>query len=448
MAQLIEMPKLSDTMTVGTVVKWHKSKGDPVSNGDILAEIETDKATMELENFEDGVILEIFVEAGLEAAIGSPLAVVGEAGEDISSLIPKEEDSAIVTSQESSDELGTPTEEVTIGMEPFSDEEIAPEEVDNHEQVTSGDPIISDSGSSRIIASPLAKKIALEKNIDLSNIAGSGPHGRIIKKDLDKENLRNVISSKPNFEPIENSHISAGILEQKQIPVSKMRSVIASRLLESKTTIPHFYIQKEINAQPLRLAREAINNKLAERSSGEGQKAPKISINDLVLKACAETIKWHPSINTSWEDKNIQFHGSVNLAFGVAIDDGLLTPVINHAEKLSLIELSAQAKTLINKARARKLSPDEMLGSTFTVTNLGMFGIDFFSGIINPPNAAILSVGASSQKPVAGTSNNIVMGETMMLGLSCDHRLVDGAIAAKFLLSLSENLENPSSMLV
>ena len=443
MAQLIEMPKLSDTMTVGTVVKWHKNKGDPVSNGDILAEIETDKATMELENFEDGILLEIFVEAGLEAAIGSPLAVVGEAGEDISSLIPKD-DPKPVASEESSDEKETPT-----GVsKPSSEEEIAHEEVDHQLQVASADPIISNSGSSRVVASPLAKKIALEKNIDLSNIAGSGPHGRIIKKDLDKENLKDVISSKPNLEPIKHSHISTGILEQKRIPVSKMRSVIASRLLESKTTIPHFYLQKEINAQPLRLAREAINNKLVERSSGEGQQAPRISINDLVLKACAETIKWHPSINTSWEDKNIQFHGSVNLAFGVAIEDGLLTPVVNQAEKLSLIELSAQAKTLINKARARKLLPDEMLGSTFTVTNLGMFGIDFFSGIINPPNAAILSVGASSQKPVAGTSNNIVMGETMMLGLSCDHRLVDGAIAAKFLQSLSENLENPSSMLV
>ena len=443
MAQLIEMPKLSDTMTVGTVVKWHKNKGDPVSNGDILAEIETDKATMELENFEDGILLEIFVEAGLEAAIGSPLAVVGEAGEDISSLIPKD-DPEPVASEESSDEKETPT---GVGK-PSSEEEIAHEEVDHQLQVASADPIISNSGSSRVVASPLAKKIALEKNIDLSNIAGSGPHGRIIKKDLDKENLKDVISSKPNLEPIKHSHISTGILEQKRIPVSKMRSVIASRLLESKTTIPHFYLQKEINAQPLRLAREAINNKLVERSSGEGQQAPRISINDLVLKACAETIKWHPSINTSWEDKNIQFHGSVNLAFGVAIEDGLLTPVVNQAEKLSLIELSAQAKTLINKARARKLLPDEMLGSTFTVTNLGMFGIDFFSGIINPPNAAILSVGASSQKPVAGTSNNIVMGETMMLGLSCDHRLVDGAIAAKFLQSLSENLENPSSMLV
>ena len=443
MAQLIEMPKLSDTMTVGTVVKWHKNKGDPVSNGDILAEIETDKATMELENFEDGILLEIFVEAGLEAAIGSPLAVVGEAGEDISSLIPKD-DPEPVASEESSDEKETPT-----GVsKPSSEEEIAHEEVDHQLQVASADPIISNSGSSRVVASPLAKKIALEKNIDLSNIAGSGPHGRIIKKDLDKENLKDVISSKPNLEPIKHSHISTGILEQKRIPVSKMRSVIASRLLESKTTIPHFYLQKEINAQPIRLAREAINNKLVERSSGEGQQAPRISINDLVLKACAETIKWHPSINTSWEDKNIQFHGSVNLAFGVAIEDGLLTPVVNQAEKLSLIELSAQAKTLINKARARKLLPDEMLGSTFTVTNLGMFGIDFFSGIINPPNAAILSVGASSQKPVAGTSNNIVMGETMMLGLSCDHRLVDGAIAAKFLQSLSENLENPSSMLV
>ncbi len=445
MAQLIEMPKLSDTMTVGTVVKWHKNKGDPVSNGDILAEIETDKATMELENFEDGILLEIFVEAGLEAAIGNPLAVVGEAGEDIFSLIPKE-DPKPVASEKSSNEKETPSEE--IDLELSSDEEIANEEVDHQPQVASVDPIVSSSGSSRVVASPLAKKIALEKNIDLSNIVGSGPHGRIIKKDLDEENLKDVINSKPNLEPIKNSHISAGILEQKRIPVSKMRSVIASRLLESKTTIPHFYLQKEINAQPLRLAREAINNKLFERSSGEGQQAPKISINDLVLKACAETIKWHPSINTSWEDKNIQFHESVNLAFGVAIDDGLLTPVVNHAEKLSLIEISAQAKTLINKARSRKLLPDEMLGSTFTVTNLGMFGIDFFSGIINPPNAAILSVGASSQKPVAGTSNNIVMGETMMLGLSCDHRLVDGAIAAKFLQSLSENLENPSSMLV
>jgi len=447
MAQLIEMPKLSDTMTVGTVVKWHKNKGDPVSNGDILAEIETDKATMELENFEDGILLEIFVTAGLEAAIGNPLAVVGEAGEDISSLIPIEEPEP-VASEESSDEMKTTNGEIEIGKDPSSDEEGTVEEVDHNIQITSINPIISDSSSKRVLASPLAKKIAHEKNIDLSNIAGSGPHGRIIKRDLDKENLKNVVSYEPNLDPIENSHISAGILEQKKIPVSKMRSVIATRLLESKTTIPHFYLQKEINAQPLRLAREAINNKLVERSSGESQQAPKISINDLVLKACAETIKWHPSINTSWEDKSIQFHGSVNLAFGVAIDDGLLTPVVNHAEKLSLIELSAQAKTLINKARTRKLLPDEMLGSTFTVTNLGMFGIDFFSGIINPPNAAILSVGASSQKPVAGTSNNIVMGETMMLGLSCDHRLVDGAIAAKFLQSLSENLENPSSMLV
>tara|TARA_B100001093_G_scaffold261646_1_gene250076 strand:+ start:533 stop:1870 length:1338 start_codon:yes stop_codon:yes gene_type:complete len=445
MAQLIEMPKLSDTMTVGTVVKWHKNKGDPVANGDILAEIETDKATMDLESFEDGILLEIFVEAGLEAAIGSPLAVVGEAGEDISSLIPKA-DSEPIASEELSEE--TETVEIEIGMEPSSEEEIANEKVDKNIRVASVDPVISNSDSQRIIASPLAKKIALENNIDLSNIAGSGPHGRVIKKDLDKENLKDVINSKPNLEPIDNSHISAGILEQKRIPVSKMRSVIASRLLESKTTIPHFYLQKEINAQPLRLAREAINNKLKERTPGENKQAPKISINDLVLKACAETIKWHPSINTSWEDKNIQFHGSVNLAFGVAIDDGLLTPVVNHAEKLSLIELSAQAKKLINKARTRKLLPDEMVGSTFTVTNLGMFGIDFFSGIINPPNAAILSIGATSQKPVAGTSNNIVMGETMMLGLSCDHRLVDGAIAAKFLQSLSENLENPSSMLV
>ena len=234
-----------------------------------------------------------------------------------------------------------------------------------------------------------------------------------------------------------------GIIEDKIIPISKMRSVIAKRLLESKTSIPHFYLQKEINALPLKLARSRINQRLADRKDGS-----RVSINDLVLYACADAIKWFPAINSSWHDREIKFHGNVHLSFGVAVEDGLVTPVIKNAESMSLVSLSTEAKSLIVKARTKKLMPDEMSGSTFTVTNLGMFGIDFFSGIINPPNAAILSVGASSQKPVAGTSNNIVMGETMMLGLSCDHRLVDGAIAAKFLQSLSENLENPSSMLV
>ena len=224
-----------------------------------------------------------------------------------------------------------------------------------------------------------------------------------------------------------------------------MRNIIATRLLESKTTIPHFYLQKEINSLPLNEARAALNLKLLKSSD---ESSLKLTLNDLILKACAETIKLVPEINSSWADTNINYHNSINLAFGVAIDDGLVTPVIQNAQDLNLLNISQTAKELITKARSKKLSPDEMSGSTFTVTNLGMFGIDFFSGIINPPNAAILSVGASIKKPVVDGFNQIKAGETMMLGLSCDHRLVDGAIGARFLKELADILENPVTMLI
>jgi pyruvate dehydrogenase E2 component (dihydrolipoamide acetyltransferase) len=240
---------------------------------------------------------------------------------------------------------------------------------------------------------------------------------------------------------------SVGNLLDKVVPVSKMRSIIAQRLLESKSTIPHFYLQKEIDSQPLRLAREAINQRLVQRGSSD-EKPLKITLNDLILKACAESIKWVPEINTSWENDQIRFHGNVHLAFGVAVEDGLVTPVIKNAESLDLTTLSLEAKSMIGKAKSKKLTPSEMTGSTFTVTNLGMFGIDFFSGIINPPNAAILSVGASVKKPVLDSSGNLQAGERMTLGLSCDHRLVDGAVGASFLKLLGEILERPASLLV
>ena len=229
------------------------------------------------------------------------------------------------------------------------------------------------------------------------------------------------------------------------VPVSKIRNIIASRLLESKTNIPHFYLQKEINSIPLKEARAALNAKLSDRNP---KGTAKVTINDIILKACAETIKTVPEINTSWEGTEIKYHGSVHLAFGVAVDDGLVTPVVRNAEQLNLEDISQTAKSLILKARSKKLMPDEMTGSTFTVTNLGMFGIDFFSGIINPPNAAILSVGASIKKPVINSFGQIQAGETMMLGLSCDHRLIDGAIGAHFLKKLADTLESPASMLI
>jgi pyruvate dehydrogenase E2 component (dihydrolipoamide acetyltransferase) len=438
MALVIEMPKLSDTMAVGTVVKWHKTIGEAVANGDILAEIETDKATMELENFEDGVLLDIFVEEGHEAPIGTPLAVVGNQGEDITSLIPAVD-------------LASKDVHIENKLEEVVESKIEPTAAPKDDLLDSESPSrqetnIDQKPTDRLLVSPLAKKIAEEKNIDLASIKGSGPRGRITKKDLENQNQSTSPLPIDTSADLENN--SSGILSEKSIPLSKMRSVIATRLLDSKTTIPHFYLQKEINAQSIKHARLSINEKLAKVQKLTNSASLKISVNDLILKACAETIKWHPEINTSWDTDKIKFHKDVNLAFGVAIEDGLLTPVIRKANTLSLRSISTAAKELISKARNKKLMPDEMAGSTFTVTNLGMYGVDFFSGIINPPNAAILSVGASRKKAVVGPNGEVTAGETMMLGLSCDHRLVDGAIAANFLQSLAENLENPSSMLV
>ncbi|MDG1174043.1 MAG: dihydrolipoamide acetyltransferase family protein [Opitutales bacterium] len=432
MAVFIEMPKLSDTMTTGTVVKWHKQAGDIVTNGDIIAEIETDKATMELENFDDGVLLKIFASEGDEIDIGKPLAVVGEEGEEI----PAIEELPLTANDTSASDNSIDLEKDVPSPAP-SVVEVSPPAKDVK------------TDNARIMASPLAKKMAKELNIDLSDITGTGPRGRITRKD---------VTSKVSVSPSEKASTSTlGLpspvaqnsikLVSKEQPVSKMRSVIARRLLESKTTIPHFYLQKEINARPLRLAKEAINLKLSYTNSSP-ESVQKVSINDLILKACADSIPQVPEINTSWTDDHISFHGEVCLAFGVAVEDGLVTPVIQNANHMSLIELASSAKSLIEKARSKKISPNEMSGSTFTVTNLGMFGIDFFSGIINPPNAAILSVGASQKKPVVSDDGEIVVGERMVLGLSCDHRLVDGAIGATFLQILAGALECPASLLV
>ena len=461
----IEMPKLSDTMTVGTVVKWHKQVGDKVVNGDTLAEIETDKATMELENFDDGTLLKILVEEGAEAPIGSPLAVVGEEGESV------EEDSMSVSedSQDEESSLASPLEnKVETTVEDNTPEEVntevefssstgEPELLQNEPNIESDLPpqkqeVENLAPKNRTLISPLAKKMASDRNLDISKLKGTGPSGRIVKKDIleadysDEEPsdpIDKMVSAVALEQPVPKS---SGLLAEKSVPLSGMRTVIAKRLTESKTTIPHFYLQKEINAEPLLEARIAINENSKLQSEQSDFPYNKVSVNDLILKASAEAIKWHPDINTSWGEEKITHHGVVNLAFGVAIEGGLLTPVINHAEQLSLLEISLEAKSLIQKARDKKLLPEAMSGSTFTVTNLGMFGIDFFSGIINPPNAAILSVGSSINKPVVDKNGDIVSGKTITLGLSCDHRLVDGAIGASFLKTLGNYLENPVCM--
>ena len=440
------MPKLSDTMSVGTVVKWHKSVGDQVANGDTLAEIETDKATMELENFDDGILLKILVSEGEEAPIGSPLAVVGEEGENVE---VEEIDTAKPEndSEKGSTQSSDPIPDVPKDVEE-NDEKVFQKENQTEPSTTEGN---------RILISPLAKKLAKENNLDISNIHGSGPSGRVVKRDileitgsLDSGNdTPGVIEIKAVENHSSRIVSSVGLLSSKSIKVSGMRSTIARRLTESKQNIPHFYLQKEIDAIPLKNSREAINQSIAEKTSLLNQGSNKgFSINDFILKACAETIKWHPEINSSWNETEIIYHPEVNLSFGVAIEGGLLTPVINGACKMTLSEISIKAKQLITKAREKKLQPNEMAGSTFTVTNLGMFGIDSFSGIINPPNAAILSVGSSKVKAVVDKNGQITTGETITLGLSCDHRLVDGAVAAKFFQTLANHLENPSTFLI
>ena len=440
MATLIEMPKLSDTMTVGTLVNWLKKEGDPVANGDMIAEVETDKATMEVECFEDGVLIKQYCKEGEEVPVGGAIAAIGEAGE----AAPAVEAPAENTSSEASTPEPAQPETTSAPAEPVVEAPVsAPAEVVATASSTSGD---------RVKASPLARKIAESKGIDLSQIKGSGPNGRIVKADLEaiKEAVSNSVQASEAKAPASAATAAAiesiPTLEALDIPVSNMRKSIAGALVASKTQAPHFYLQIEVDGAPLANLRKELNQRLADLPKEHG--GIKFSVNDLTLKASAEAIKRVPAINRSWEGNTIKQHPNVDLAFGVAIDDGLVTPVIRAAENKSLRQVSNEAKSLIKKAREKKLAPNEMSGSTFTVTNLGMFGISDFYGIINPNNAAILSIGATIKRPIVNDKDEIVIGQTMKIGLSGDHRVIDGAVGAQYLLALKEILETPSLMLV
>ena len=431
MATLIDMPKLSDTMTVGTLVKWLKNEGDPVASGDMIAEVETDKATMEVECFDDGVLIKQYCGVGDEVAVGGAIAAVGEAGEEA----PAAETNTAATA--------TPEPEPAPVAKAPTPAPAAPEPAP---EVVVPEPVVAASTTgSRIKASPLAKKIAAEKGIDLATIHGSGPSGRIVKADVENAQASvatPAVAQAVSPEPVE----PAATLEALEIPVSNMRKSIGKALVASKTQAPHFYLQIEVNGAPLAALRKELNSKLANLPPEHG--GTKFSVNDLTLKAAAEAVRRVPAINRSWEGETIQQHPNVHLAVGVAIEDGLVTPVIRSAETKGLREIGAEAKALIKKARGKKLTPNEMSGSTLTVTNLGMFGISDFYGIINPNNAAILSIGATIKKPVVNENDEIVVGQVMKIGLSGDHRTIDGAVGAQYLQALKEILESPSIMLV
>lgn len=430
MATLIDMPKLSDTMTVGTLVKWLKNEGDPVASGDMIAEVETDKATMEVECFDDGVLIKQYCGVGDEVAVGGAIAAVGEAGEEAPAA--ETNTAATATPEPKPAPVAEARKPAPAAPEPAP--EVVPEPV-----------AAASTTSSRIKASPLAKKIAAEKGIDLATIHGSGPSGRIVKADV--ENAQASVATPAVAQAVSSEPVEpAATLEAMEIPVSNMRKSIGKALVASKTQAPHFYLQIEVNGAPLAALRKELNSKLANLPTEHG--GTKFSVNDLTLKAAAEAVRRVPAINRSWEGETIQQHPNVHLAFGVAIEDGLVTPVIRSAETKGLREIGAEAKALIKKARGKKLTPNEMSGSTLTVTNLGMFGISDFYGIINPNNAAILSIGATTKKPVVNEKDEIVIGQVMKIGLSGDHRTIDGAVGAQYLQALKEILESPSIMLV
>ncbi|MEM8763087.1 MAG: 2-oxo acid dehydrogenase subunit E2 [Bacteroidota bacterium] len=421
--EIIKMPRLSDTMEEGTVASWLKKVGDEVEEGDILAEIETDKATMEFESFYSGTLLHIGIQEGEGAPVDSLLAVIGPEGTDVTAVL----NAPVEATADAAPEVATETKSETTENASVSEAPVA--------------------DGQRVFASPLAKKMAADKGINLSTVKGSGDHGRIVKRDIE-----NYIPAAATVAPVEKvvTETAAEVPQQPAVPIytpvgeemveevknSSMRKAITKHLGASKFSAPHFYLTIEVDMDNAKASRAQINN-LPDT---------KVSFNDMVLKACAMALRKHPQVNTTWTDDATLYKKHIHMGVAVAVDEGLVVPVIKFADQLGLTQIGAAVKDLAGRARSKKIKPDEMEGSTFTVSNLGMFGILEFTSIINKPNSAILSVGAIVEKPVV-KNGEIVVGSTMKVTLACDHRTVDGAVGAQFLQTLRAYLENPVTML-
>ena len=431
MAIVINMPRLSDTMTEGVVAKWHKQIGDTVNEGDLLAEIETDKATMEFEAFpgQEGKLLYIGTGEGETAPVDTVLAILGEEGEDIEALKAGGAAPAAEAAP-AKEEVSAPAAAPAPAPAPAA----APAPVPTPAPTAAPVPVATDGS---LKASPLARKLAAEKGVDLSMLKGSGDHGRIVKRDVDSFNPAIHTSPQPGVSATAAPAAPAGVENYTDYPVSQMRKVIAKRLSESKFTAPHFYITMDIDMDNAIAARKAMN------ASGD----VKISFNDLVVKATALALKKHPAVNSSWMGDFIRVSDHVHIGVAVAIEDGLLVPVLRHADQMALSHISASVKDLAGKAKDKKLQPADWEGNTFTISNLGMFGVEEFTAIVNPPDAGILAVGGIKQVPVV-KDGQVVPGNVMKVTLSLDHRVADGASGAAFLQSLKAYLENPVTMLV
>ncbi len=432
MAEVLRMPRMSDTMEEGVIVGWLKKVGDVVEPGDVLAEVETDKATMELESYQDGVLLYIGVKEG-PVAVNGILAVLGEAGEDYKAALAAAESEAPAAASPAKEEApAAPPKVETPAPAPVA-------------ATPPPAPVVTTSDSSkRVKASPLAKSIAQGAGVDIAMISGTGDNGRIVKKDVEAY-LQNKPAAKSNGKEAAAADGAKSVraftlnpdTPSVDIPVSQMRKVIARRLGESKFGAPHFYLTVEINMGRTMEARKSMN-----------AVAPvKISFNDIVVKAVAGALKEHPTINSSWLGDKIRQNGNINIGVAVAVEDGLLVPVIKHADMKSLSQINVEVRDLAGKAKNKKLQPDQMTGNTFTISNLGMFGIEEFTAIINPPDACILAVGGIINKPIV-KDGELVAGNMMKVTLSCDHRVVDGASGAKFLNTLKGILEDPVRLLI
>lgn len=432
-ATLVKMPKMSDTMKEGTIAKWLKKEGDKVSSGDIMAEVETDKATMELEAYEDGTILYIGPKEGDSVPVEGVLAIIGEKGADYKKLLKADETRKIAGVSDTKEKEGNIVSEVS------GEEKAAQTQAQAVQSETTQIPLGGESTDGRIKASPLAKKLAKDKGFDLEKIKGSGENGRIIKRDVENyqpERVEPSIAGESKKQPVRIPEI-VGEEKYEEVAVSPMRKTIARRLSDSKFNAPHFYITMEIDMDRVVEARQSMN-----------EVSPvKISYNDIVIKACAAAIRNHPKVNASWLGDKIRYNKHIHIGMAVAVEEGLLVPVIRFADNKTISHISAEAKELGDKARNKSLQPSDWEGNTFTVSNLGMFGIDEFTAIINPPDACILAVGGIREVPVV-KEGQVVAGYVMKVTLSCDHRVVDGATGAAFLQTLKQFLEDPVRILI
>lgn len=426
MAEIVRMPKMSDTMTEGVVAKWLKKVGDSIKPGDVVAEIETDKATMEFESYQEGVLLYQGVSEGKAAAVDSVLAVLGKAGEEYQSLLDAEAAKAVVKAP-----VAQPAAPAAAAPAPKPAPVSTPAPAPAPQPARPVAPVAaSANGDQRMKVSPLAKRLANERGIDLSQVQGSGEHGRIVKRDIDWFKPGSFVAS--GSAPVE-------ALTQEsfeEVPVSQMRKTIARRLGESKFTAPHFYLTISIDMDAAISARESIN----------AVTGSKVSFNDFVIKAAAAALRQHPKVNSSWLGDTIRINHHVNIGVAVAVEEGLLVPVVRFADSKTLRQINTEVKAFAQRAKEKKLQPADWEGSTFTISNLGMFGIEEFTAIINPPDACILAVGGISQVPVV-KNGAIVPGNVMKVTLSCDHRVVDGATGSDFLRTFKGLLENPVVLL-